>query len=108
MSKLQEEINGELKAKDKISIHWYNYILSQYNMINIENYLELKIILKKLLDKKIKRIYIVYRKGAVLHSGEIIDKTLKKRVFTEWVIGNDKNTYINVLATKFFSLNNIG
>lgn len=107
MSKLQEDIKEQLKDKDKISSHRYNYILSQYNMINIENYLELKIILKKLLDKKVKRVYIVYRKGAVLHAGEIIGKTLKKRGFTEWVIGGDKNTDINILATRFFTLNNM-
>ena len=107
LSGLQEDIKEELEAKEKISIHRYNYILSQYEMIDIENYMGLKIILKKLLDKKIKRIYIVYRKGAVLHAGEIIKRTLKKRGFTEWLIGNDKNTDINVLATKFFSLNNM-
>lgn len=107
MSGLQEDIKEQLKDKEKISSHRYNYILSQYEMINIENYLELKIILKKLLDKKIKRVYIVYRKGAVLHAGEIIGRTLKKRGFTEWVIGDDKNIDINVLATKFFSLNKI-
>ena len=105
MSGLQEDIREQLKANEKISTHRYNYILSQYDMINIENYMELKIVLKKLLDNKIKRVYIVYRKGLVLHAGEIIRKTLKKRGFTEWVIGNDKNTDINVLATKFFSLN---
>jgi hypothetical protein len=104
MYKLQEDTKLQLKADNKIDDYKYKYILFQNNKINIENYIELKIVLKKLLDNKIKRVYIVYRKGDVLHAGEIIKKTLKSRGYTEWVINNKNSDDINVLATKFFSL----
>jgi hypothetical protein len=89
---------------DKYDVEYINRLNVKWNITIIE---ELKIILKKLLDKEVMRVYIVmvsYGDG----KGNIITDNMKVKGYTEWVL-EDKNKKLDLdkLATKFFSLKKI-
>ena len=102
---LVEKTKELLNKKEKIADYVFESIIRERD---IEYYNELKIILQKLLEKKINRVYIVYVKGAQLH-GPLIHENLGIKGYTEWELNDlkNKNDDINSIATKYFSLNNI-
>lgn len=102
---LVEKTKELLNKKDKIADYVFESIMRERN---IEYYNEIKIILQKLLEKKINRVYIVYVKGAQLH-GPLINDNLGSKGYTEWELNDlkNKNDDINNIAIKYFSLNNI-
>jgi len=102
---LVEKTRGILNKKEKIADYVFESIIREKN---IEYYNELKIILQKLVDKKINRVYIVYVLGAQLH-GPIINDNLSSKGYTEWELNDLKNMNedINIIATKFFSVKKI-
>jgi hypothetical protein len=59
-----EKTRGILNKKEKIADYVFESIIREKN---IEYYNELKIIIQKLVDKKINRVYIVYLLGAQLN-----------------------------------------
>jgi len=102
---LVEKTKGMLNEKDKIADYVFESIMREKN---IEYYNELKIILQKLLEKKINRVYIVYIQSAQLH-GPLIQENLGIKGYTEWGLDDlkNKNEDINSIATKFFSIKKI-
>ena len=102
---LVEKTKGILDKKEKIADYVFESIIRERD---IEYYNELKIILQKLLEKKINRVYIVYVRGAQLH-GPLIHENLGVKGYTEWELNDlkNKNEDINSIATKFFSLHKI-
>jgi len=102
---LVEKTKGVLNKKEKIANYVFESIIREKN---IEYYNELKIILQKLIEKKINRVYIVYVGGAQLH-GPIINDNLSSKGYTEWELNDLKNINedINIIATKFFSVKKI-
>jgi hypothetical protein len=68
-----------LNEKEKIADYVFESIMREKN---IEYYNELKIILQKLLEKKINRVYIVYIQNAQLH-GPLIQENLGIKGYTE-------------------------
>jgi hypothetical protein len=102
---LVEKTKGMLNEKDKIADYVFESIMREKN---IEYYNELKIILQKLLEKKINRVYIVYIQSAQLH-GPLIQENLGIKGYTEWGLDDlkNKNEDINSIATKFFSVKKI-
>lgn len=102
---LVEKTKGLLNKKEKIADYVFESIIKERD---IEYYNELKIILQKLLEKKINKVYIVYVKSAQLH-GPIINENLDSKGYTEWGLDDlkNKNEDINSIATKFFSLHKI-
>jgi hypothetical protein len=102
---LVEKTKGLLNEKDKIADYVFESIMREKN---IEYYNELKIILQKLLEKKINRVYIVYIQSAQLH-GPLIQENLGIKGYTEWGLDDlkNKNEDINSIATKFFSVKKI-
>lgn len=102
---LVEKTKGILDKKEKIADYVFESIIREKD---IEYYNELKIILQKLLEKKINRVYIVYVRGAQLH-GPLIHENLGVKGYTEWELNDlkNKNEDINSIATKFFSLHKI-
>ena len=105
MEVLVEKTKGILDKKEKIADYVFESIIREKD---IEYYNELKIILQKLLEKKINRVYIVYVRGAQLH-GPLIHENLGVKGYTEWELNDlkNKNEDINSIATKFFSLHKI-
>lgn len=102
---LVEKTKELLNKKEKIADYVFESIMRERD---IEYYNELKIILQKLLEKKINRVYIVYVKGAQLH-GPLIHENLGIKGYTEWQLNDlkNKNEDINNIARRYFSLNNI-
>jgi len=102
---LVEKTKGLLNEKDKIADYVFESIMRENN---VEYYNELKIILQKLLEKKINRVYIVYIQSAQLH-GPLIQENLGIKGYTEWGLDDlkNKNEDINSIATKFFSVKKI-
>jgi hypothetical protein len=102
---LVEKTKGVLNKKEKIADYVFESIIRERN---IEYYNELNIILQKLLENKINRVYIVYIKSAQLH-GPLIQENLGISGYTEWGFDDlkNKNEDINSFATKFFSLHKI-
>jgi hypothetical protein len=102
---LVEKTKGMLNEKEKIADYVFESIMREKN---IEYYNELKIILQKLLEKKINRVYIVYIQSAQLH-GPLIQENLGIKGYTEWGLDDlkNKNEDINSIATKFFSIKKI-
>ena len=89
---------------DKYDLEYINRLNLRWNTTIVE---ELKIVLKKLLDKEVKRVYIVmvsYGDG----EGIIISDNMKAKGYTEWTPEEkNKNLDLDTLATKFFSLKKI-
>ena len=89
---------------DKYDLEYINRLNVKWNTTIVE---ELKIVLKKLLDKEVKRVYIVmvsYGDG----EGNIISDNMKAKGYTEWMPEEkNKNLDLDKLATKFFSLKKI-
>ena len=89
---------------DKYDLEYINRLNVRWNITIVE---ELKIVLKKLLDKEVKRVYIVmvsYGDG----EGIIISDNMKAKGYTEWTSDEkNKNLDLDTLATKFFSLKKI-
>ena len=89
---------------DKYDLEYINRLNVRWNITIVE---ELKIVLKKLLDKEVKRVYIVmvsYGDG----EGIIISDNMKAKGYTEWTSDEkNKNLDLDKLATKFFSLKKI-
>ena len=89
---------------DKYDLEYINRLNLRWNTTIVE---ELKIVLKKLLDKEVKRVYIVmvsYGDG----EGIIISDNMKAKGYTEWTSDEkNKNLDLDTLATKFFSLKKI-
>jgi hypothetical protein len=89
---------------DKYDLEYINRLNLRWNTTIVE---ELKIVLKKLLDKEVKRVYIVmvsYGDG----EGIIISDNMKAKGYTEWTPEEkNKNLDLDKLATKFFSLKKI-
>ena len=102
---LVEKTKGILNKKDKIADYVFESIIRERN---IEYYNELNIILQKLLENKINRVYIVYILSPQLH-GPLIQENLGIKGYTEWELDDlkNKNEDINSIATKFFSLDKI-
>jgi hypothetical protein len=89
---------------NKYDFEYINRLNVKWNTTIIE---EFKIILKKLLDKEVKRVYIVmvsYSDG----EGNIITDNMKVKGYTEWTPEEkDKKLDLDKIATKFFSLKKI-
>ena len=89
---------------DKYDLEYINRLNVRWNITIVE---EFKIVLKKLLDKEVKRVYIVmvsYGDG----EGIIISDNMKAKGYTEWTPEEkNKNLDLDTLATKFFSLKKI-
>ena len=104
------EINKRVKNSiseekiDKYDLEYINKLNVRWNTTIVE---EFKIVLKKLLDKEVKRVYIVmvsYGDG----EGIIISDNMKAKGYTEWTSEEkNKNLDLDKLATKFFSLKKI-
>ena len=94
---------GEEKI-NKYDLEYINRLNVRWNITIVE---ELKIVLKKLLDKEVMRVYIVmvsYGDG----DGIIISDNMKAKGYTEWTSDEkNKNLDLDTLATKFFSLKKI-
>lgn len=93
----EEKINKyDLEYINKLNVRWNTTIFEEF-----------KIVLKKLLDKEVMRVYIVmvsYGDG----DGIIISDNMKAKGYTEWTSDEkNKNLDLDTLATKFFSLKKI-
>ena len=105
MESLIERLKIQLDKKEKIVDYSFESIMKGKNL---ENYDELKIILEKLVENKITRIYIVHINIAE-KDAPIIKDNLDSKGFTEWELNDLKNKDedITIIATKYFTLNNL-
>lgn len=105
----------QLKEDNKVNKFVFEAIVRDNNKLITENYSELKLILQKLIDKKINRVYIVYQTVSNIYQedgtnldGPDIKGNLESKGYTEWDLDDDKKDVdINTLATKYFSLDKI-
>lgn len=105
----QLEYTKELLKVEKLN-KAHEYHIKDAKHLNIEYYNELKIIFGKLIEDKIKRVYIVNIDNDVVEDGlqeALIKDTLKRKGFSEWVLDSKKDVPLNILAGKYFSLKNI-
>jgi hypothetical protein len=105
MESLIEKLKIQLDKKEKIEDYSFESIMKGKNL---EYYNELKIILEKLVENKITRIYIVHISIAEKEL-TIIKENLGSKGFTEWELNDLKNKDedITIIATKYFTLDNL-
>jgi hypothetical protein len=109
MEKQLEYTKELLKDKKLDKIH-YEYHIKDAKKMNIENYNELKIVFGKLIEERVKRVYIVNIDNDVLEDAlqeNLIKDTMKRKGFSEWVWNSKKDVALNILAGQYFSLKNI-
>jgi hypothetical protein len=110
-----ERAKKQLKEDKKVNKFVFELIVRDTNKLITENYSELKLILQKLIDKKINRVYIVYQTVSNIYQedgtnfdGPDIKGNLESKGYTEWDLDDGKKDVdINTLATKYFSLDKI-